>query len=259
MAFATDYGCVPQVGETDADRSLFAKLLTAANIAAAGYATATAIKIAMDEYDLAKRYWRISQDWQNYYKDFYAPVEDQEINEALALANAEPHYDTAQGRARLAAWLEFRGIVPQTLRCTSKYCTGLRADMVADIISSQGAALAMADGLGYRNERAYLESRDDVRFEKQFNTAKRGRDMTADNVSLAKATAGIYGDLYNQAWEGLVGAGTYLGYRANRNKTKYPTVFTNSRTSVQRSETVYSPAPVEAQKEESELVKTLLV
>lgn len=259
MAMATDYGCVPQVGETDADRSLFAKLLTAANVAAAGYATATAIKIALDEYNLAKRYWRISQDWQDYYKDFYAPVEDQEINEALNLSQEDAHYDTAQGRARIAAWLEFRGLLSQTLRCTSKYCTGLRADMAADIVAAQGAALAMAEGLGYRNERAYLESRDDIRFEKQLNTAKRGRDMTADNVSFAKATAGIYGDLYNQAWEGLVGAGTYLGYKANRNRTKYPTVFTNSRTSVQRSETVFSPMPSQNPENESENVKTLMV
>lgn len=237
MALGSETTCIEQArAEKDSDRGLFADLLTAANIAAAGYQTATAVKIALDEYGLAKKYWRISQNWLDYYRDYYAPVEDQELAEAAALKAETPHYDTARGRARLAAWLEFRGVVEHALRCTSKYCTGLREDMLADILSTQGAALAMADGLGYRNERAYLESRDDIRFEKQFNTAKRGRDMVADNVNLAKATAGIYGDLYKQAWDGLVGAGTYLGYKANRNKTKYPVTFMQSRAAVARSE-----------------------
>lgn len=111
------------------------------------------------------------------------------------------------------------------MRCTSRYCTGLRKDMLANILSAQADALSLAEGLGYRNERAYLESRDDVRFSKMLNTAKRGRDIIADNVSLIKTSAGIYGNLYNQAWEGLAGAGQYLGYSANRNTPSYPTEY----------------------------------
>src|SRR5699024_4066806 len=105
----------------------------------------------------------------------------------------------------------------------------LRADILTDLSIAQAAAVAMADGLGYRNERAYIESRNEVRFEKMMNTAKRGRDMLADNVSLAKSAAGIYGDLWNQAWSGIQGAGSYLGYYFNRNDTQYPTTYTADR------------------------------
>lgn len=121
--------------------------------------------------------------------------------------------------------LQFRGQLKKSMRCTSRYCTGLRKDMLANILSAQADALSLAEGLGYRNERAYLESRDDVRFSKMLNTAKRGRDIIADNVSLIKTSAGIYGNLYNQAWEGLAGAGQYLGYSANRNTPSYPTEY----------------------------------
>ena len=108
--------------------------------------------------------------------------------------------------------------------------------MVTELVAANASAVALADGLGYRNERAYIEARDDERFQRQFATAKRGRNMIADNVSLAKATAGIYGDLWDQTWKGLEGAGTYLGYMQNRNPTAYPTTY------VQQREQAYAKA-----------------
>lgn len=220
-----DYDCPENRGVTDSGRSTFANWLTAAAIAAAGYNSARAVSIATDEWNLAKRYWQISNNWLDHYKNNYAPVEDQEINEALNLEEPVPAYDLARARTRASAWQEFRGVLEKNIRCTSEYCTGLREDMLTELASAQALALSMADGLGYRNERAYLEARDDVRFDKMMNTAKRGRDMVADNVSLARATAGIYGDAFNQAWEGLRGSAYYLGYRNSRNMVHYPTTY----------------------------------
>lgn len=225
MVLANDLRCNEVHGVGDSDRSIFADLLTAAAIAAAGYNAARAVQLATDEWNMAKRYWRISQNWMDYYRDNYAPVEDQEIREALDLPVAKPEYDAAQGRARAVAWLQFKGIFERTIRCTSQYCTGLRSEMLVDLATAEGIALAAAEGLGYRNERAYVETRNDIRFEKMLNTAKRGRDMISDNVSLGRAAAGIYGDLFEQTWAGLEGAGQFLGYYSNRNKTFYPTTF----------------------------------
>lgn len=229
MVLASEMQCNPKRGVGDSERSWIADLLAAAAVLAAGYNTARAIDIATKEWNLAKRYWRLAQNWLDYYRDFYAPVEDQEIAEAHELKDEEPLYDVARGRARVAVMMEFRDMLQKTMRCTSVYCTGLRQDILVDLATAQANAIALADGLGYRNERAYIESRSDIRFEKQLNTAKRGRDMVADNVSLAKATANIYGDLYDQAWEGLVGAGQYLGYWANRHTTAYPTTYLQGR------------------------------
>lgn len=229
MVLGPDLLCNPLHGESDVGHSLVGNILAAAAIAAAGYNTVRAVQIANDEYKLAKKYWKIAQNWLDYYKSYYAPVEDQEVTEALALEEETPLYDVARGRARAIAWVEYRGVIRQTIKCTSKYCTGLRADMVADLTAAQADAVALADGLGYRNERGYIESRNDVRFDKMLNTAKRGRDMVADNVSLAQATAGIYGDLFEQTWQGLTGAGQYLGYWSSRNDVSYPTTYTQGR------------------------------
>lgn len=214
--------CVRQDGVTDSGRELFGKILAGVAIAGAAYNASRAVKIATDEWLMAKRYWRIARNWLDYYKDYYAPVEDQELHEAMNLKKEEPEYEAARGRARAVAWLQFRGVVRQAMRCTSRYCTGLRQDMLSDLSAAQADAVAMADGLGYRNERAYIEARDDVRFKKMLETAKRGRDMVADNVSLTSSAAGIYGDLFNQAMAGLSGAGQYLGYWSSRNDTAYP-------------------------------------
>ena len=225
MALGNDTSTLPRSGPSDSGQTIVAKLLSAAAIAAAAYNTAKAVKIATDQWKMAKNYWQLAHNWLDHYKNNYAPVEDQEVNEALNIPVIEPEYETARGRSRVIAHLEFKGVVEKTIRCTSEYCTGLREDMLEDLVSAQAAAVALADGLGYRNERAYVESRNDIRFDKMLNTAKRGRDMIADNVSLAQATAKAYGNAFEQSWEGLRGSAYYLGYQSARNPTFYPTLY----------------------------------
>lgn len=225
MATAKDTTTLPRNGPSDSGQSIVAKILSAAAIAAAAYNTAKAIDIANDQWKMAKNYWQLAYNWLDHYKNNYAPIEDQEVNEALNIPVTEPEYETARGRSRVIAHLEFKGVVEKTIRCTSEYCTGLREDMLEDLVSAQATAVALADGLGYRNERAYVESRNDIRFDKMLNTAKRGRDMIADNVSLAQATAKAYGNAFEQTWEGLRGSAYYLGYQGARNPTFYPTTY----------------------------------
>lgn len=217
--------CNSARGVGDADRSLFGDVLSAAALAAAGYNAYKALDIAMKEWEMAKKYWRIAENWLDYYKDAYAPVENQELWEARSLEVAEPFYEAARGRARASAWIEFKGKLRNSMRCTSRYCTGLRSDMLLRISNAQAQAVSMADGLGYRNERAYVEARNDVRWEKMLNTAKRGRDIIADVTSLGTASAGIYGSLLDQAWQGLESAGMYLGYAGNRHQPSYPATY----------------------------------
>lgn len=225
MATAKDTTTLPRNGPSDSGQSIVAKILSAAAIAAAAYNTTKAIDIANDQWKMAKNYWQLAYNWLDHYKNNYAPVEDQEVNEALNIPVTEPEYETARGRSRVIAHLEFKGVVEKTIRCTSEYCTGLREDMLEDLVSAQATAVALADGLGYRNERAYVESRNDIRFDRMLNTAKRGRDMIADNVSLAQATAKAYGNAFEQTWEGLRGSAYYLGYQGARNPTFYPTTY----------------------------------
>ena len=226
MAYGdSDRCCIKRDGVSDSNRELFGQLLSGAAVLAAGYNASRAVQIATQEWNMAKKYWKIAQNWLDHYRDNYAPVEDQEVREALALTDEPPQYDAARGRARAVAWLQFRGVLRQGVRCTSRYCTGLRNDMLAEMSANQADAVAMSDALGYRNERAYIEARSDERFKRQLETAKRGRNMLSDNVSLGRAAAGIYGSLFEQAWAGLEGAGAYLGYWGARHQTAYPTTY----------------------------------
>ena len=211
-------------GVTDVARSVFGTLLAAAALVAAVTNAQRALSIAEQEYELAKKYWQIAENWLNYYKDYYAPVEDQEVAEAMSIPVAEPEYDVARGRARATALIHTKGVAFKAIRNTTRYCTGVRQVVIAETMTSQAAAVAMAEGLGYRNERAYVETRNDVRFKKMLETAKRGRNMMADNANFAGLAAGIYGNMVDQAWEGIVGAGKFLGYELNRRAPSYPTV-----------------------------------
>lgn len=228
MASASDVQCNPVRGVGDSGRSLFGSILSAAAIAAAAYNSVKAVSLAVQEWELAKRYWRLSRNWLDYYSGVYAPVENMEVAEALGLEETEPIYDTIRGRARVSAYIQTKELFNKKQDCLPKYHTGRKSVVAMRMFSAQADAVAAADGMGYRNERAYLEARDDVRFDKQMNTAKRGRNMVASNVSFANATAGIFGSLYEQTWRGLQGAGMYLGYESRRNAVAYPTTFAAS-------------------------------
>ena len=214
--------CAWKDGMNDGTKTAFGAALTAAAIAAAAYNANCAYTLAKKEWKLAKKYWKLADKWMQYYKNVYAPLENKELAEARKLKGEEPEYTVARGRAKASAWLQFKGLAHQAVRCTSKYCTGRRQDALEELASAQANALALCDALGYRNERAYIESRDDVRFGRQLATAHRGRNMVADAPTFGAAAAGIYGKLYDQAWEGLRGAGSALGYLLNRQEPAYP-------------------------------------
>lgn len=216
--------CNAKDGLNDWSRNIFGGVLTAASIIAAAHNADVAFRIAQKEWNIAKKYWHISNNWINYYKDVYAPLENVELREATKLKSEKPLYDVARGRARAAAWMAFKNADKKSVKCTSKYCTGRRQEIFTTLAAAQADALAMCDALGYRNERAYIEARDDVRFQRQYETVKRGRNIVADAPSFGEASAGIYGKIVDQAWEGLKGAGTFLGYTLNRDTPEYPNI-----------------------------------
>ena len=237
MARGSDVSTFPLYGPSDAGHSAVGTILSAAAIAAAGYNTYKAVEIATQEWKIAKKYWQISQNWLDHYKNNYAPVEDQELHEAMNLEVETPLFDVSRGRSKVAAWSQAKGLYKKAVRCSSKYCTGFKAATLIEIDKATRTSLVLADNLGYRNERAYVETRNDIRFEKMLNTVKRGRDMVANNTSLARASAGIYGDLYDQTWKGLVGAGEYLGYYNSKNDTVYPATYMSNTSGIISSNT----------------------
>lgn len=219
---AEDESCKQVKEVDDSARTLFGALLSAASIAAAAYNTYRAVSIAMDEYELACRYWYLAEGWLNLYQDLYAPIEDMEADEAANMEETEPEYEVGRGRARISALYLFKDKTLPLIRKTKRYCTGRREDIIANISKAVSAAVAVNDGLGYRNERAYVETRNEIRFKKLLNVAKRGRNLVANNVSFAAAIGNIYGQMADQAWAGIAGAGSAVGYLTNRRELNVP-------------------------------------
>lgn len=211
-------------GLDDADKGVLSYLWLGLTAAATTYNTVQAVDFALKQYKIAKSYANISKWWLNYHKTYFRPVEDQEIAEALALKEETPYYDVAMGRAQVAGRIKFKGLAEKNAQCTSEYCTGLRGVILRDYVQQEAVTVTALAGLGYRNERAYVESRSDVRWKRLIATASRGRDMQAKAINGAQLAFGIYGSLGSQAGASAAGAASMFGYEWNRRDTIYPTL-----------------------------------
>lgn len=213
-------------GLTDFDKSTLSLLWDIIPAVIAAYNTGQAIHFGKKQYEIAKDYLRISQWWRAYYNNFFVPLEDQELSEAMGLQETTPYYDTMRGRAQTAGRLKFKNAVNTAVQCTSEYCSGLRQQLLLDVLDQESRALNSLAGLGYRNERAYYESRSDVRWKRMINTAARGRDLQAQAINSAQLAYGIYGSLGEQVTKGAEGAASAFGYFHYRNDPRYPTLMT---------------------------------
>lgn len=223
-------------GLTDYDKSTLSLLWDIVPAVIAAYNTGQAIHFGMKQYKIAKDYLKISQWWRAYYNNFFVPLEDQELSETMELRETTPYYDTMRGRAQTAGRLKFKNAVNSAVQCTSEYCTGLRQQLLFDVLDQESRALNSLAGLGYRNERAYYESRSDVRWKRMINTAARGRDLEAQAVNSAQLAYGIYGSLGEQVSKGAEGAASAFGYFHYRSDPRYPTLMTIQQASQQASQ-----------------------
>lgn len=214
----------------------------------AAYNTEEAIKFAMRQHEIAKEYLRISEWWRSYYNIYFRPVEDVELAESLASTAETPFYDTMRGRAQTEGRIMFKNAAVKAAQCTSEYCTGLRQQIVFDTIDKEARTIDMLTGVGYRNERAYIEARADVRWQRMLGTVHRGRDMQSTAINSAQLAFGIYGELGQQAAKGAEGAISAFAYMHNRNDTYYPGLMRSTGAPSQGSATMPSasvgPSPM---------------
>lgn len=228
---ADDYECTKARGTDDSQAEEIAGLLfTGAMVALGTYMADKAFELAKKEKELADKYFDLAQNWMNHYENTAVPVENAEVGEWGDLKNPEtdgetPAYEAARGRARVSAWLQWKGATQKAFRCTSKYCTGLRKDILTGMGGAQASALAMAEGLGYRNERAYLKTLSDVRFKKKMAILHHGRNMVGGAADFGTESANIYGSMVPQVWEGVKNVSRFAGYFANRAATAYTQTF----------------------------------
>lgn len=212
-------------GQSNQSKNEVGQIANLAAMAIAAINTGAAIYTADKQYELAKRYSRIAKWWRDYYNSTYAPWENQELEEAKSLVPVDPIYDTAVGRAKTFARIQFNDLAARSIQCTGAHCTGLRGALLKDVLTSEASALSAAANLGYRNERAYVEARNDNDWAKKIAVVNRGRGLLAEHINFGVLSFGIFGDLGAQAAQAAGGAIGYLGYVWNRNETVYPTLY----------------------------------
>jgi hypothetical protein len=191
--------------------------LAAANIA-------TSAHMAAKQFDLARRYYQISRNWRDWYNEAFVPLEDMELDEVTGLKKAEPHYDMAVGRAQVLARIGLAGQPRAALRCLPAHAVGLRTTIAVEASKALGAALASTGQLGWRNERARVAARDDLRWKRLEAVVTRGRSMASENVVYGNLAAGIYGNLAKQAGDAAGGYMRFLAYARNRFEGYFPWV-----------------------------------
>jgi hypothetical protein len=204
-------------GISNFEKASMAGIWAALSTAVAAYNTGQAIYFADKQYEIAKDNLNMSKWWRTYDQYFFEPVENQELTESYALGEEPPLYDIAEGRSQVAARIKYKGYANAKMQCTSEYCTGLRQKLLRDALADEARTVVDTATIGYRNERAFVETRSDVRWKRLMGTVARGRGMAAQAPSFQRLSTGIYGHMFNDAVASGAGAWSAAGYWMNRN------------------------------------------
>ena len=204
--------------------SRMAKIRAGLAAAVTAINTATALKIAEMEHDLAKDYTRLAKDFKQYYFDNYRPIEKELVKEAMEDKpyNDPKKLDFDKAAMLLSAKMRFVGRLENAMSCTGRYCTGQRASLMNDALLEQATTEAMVCGLAYRNNEEEKATRDALRWERRSQVLRLGSNLPTEAVSYARLATGIFGSIGQQVSAAAESAAWYIGHSLDRKDTKYP-------------------------------------
>lgn len=204
--------------------SRMAKIRAGLAAAVTAINTATALKIAEMEHDLAKDYARLAKDFKQYYFDNYRPIEKELVKEAMEDKpyNDPKKLDFDKAAMLLSAKMRFVGRLENAMSCTGRYCTGQRASLMNDALLEQATTEAMVCGLAYRNNEEEKATRDALRWERRSQVLRLGSNLPTEAVSYASLATGIFGSIGQQVSAAAESAAWYIGHSLDRKDTKYP-------------------------------------
>lgn len=208
----------------DKDIARMAKIRAGLAAAVTAINTATALKIAEMEHDLAKDYARLAKEFKQYYFDNYRPIEKELVKEAM---EDKPYDDPKKldfdkAAMLLSAKMRFVGRLEKAMSCTGRYCTGQRASLMNDALLEQATTEAMICGLAYRNNEEEKATREALRWERRSQVLRLGSNLPTEAVSYANLATGIFGSIGQQAAAAAQSAAWYIGHTLERQDTKYP-------------------------------------
>ncbi len=212
------------IGVTDTGNATVAIIDILSNAAIAALSVKQALEAARAQKALSDKYLRMANEARAHYNSYYKPLEELSVAWACAQALYDRKYDMTQiGRAMLTTKAQYKNKAENLTNCMSRYCSGLRATAIRDVLLEEAQAVASAAMAGLRYEKGYQRAQDAARFDRRNQMLKIGRDMSAEGTTLAKFASGLSGEVTDQGFATASGALKRLGYIYNREETPAPT------------------------------------
>lgn len=185
------------------------------------YNTMISLKMAQLQRDLGEKYLWLSEEHQRYYEQNYLPLEESMTQEAYNLEKYKRDKDELwAGQMLMSIRGKNAGKIDNSMSCTGRYCTGLRAQMLTESLLEQAMVEATVGGYADRYSDKEEIAHNNLRWEKREQVMKVGRDIPTEAISYATLANGIFGSLGEQAGKGAEGAMSFLAY--GRAQTRYP-------------------------------------
>lgn len=179
-------------------------------------------KLANLQQKIANAYLNLSKTARDYYNNRYKPLELENIKEAtdepLYVRDKDPMY---RGQMIITARHGFIGQIEKNLRCTSRYCTGLRNALINDLLLKQATSEAMVSAMAHRYADKEELAFNNYRWEKRRGVLNLGRDIPTETIAYADLASGIFGSLGGQLANSAMGIASWLAYDKYRRPTEY--------------------------------------
>jgi hypothetical protein len=214
--------CFPFHGQGDAGRLIMGGLWQAAAAVLAAANAAVSASISNKQFELAQQYYQISRNWRNWYNQAFVPLENQELDEVMALPKETPYYDMAIGRALALGKFIGKNKALMVVKCSSQYEVGARRNALRNVLDETNRVYGAALSQGYRVERTRVDAKNEYNWKKKEIVANRGRDMVAQSVIYGTFAGNIYGSLARQAGQAAGSMMNFVGYAGSRFATIYP-------------------------------------
>lgn len=185
------------------------------------WATYETYQAATEDYKIAKRYHELAKEQWDLHKQYYHPLEQQELDEIWVENYYDPDYPTAIAGHTHTIDNLFSAADKQRKALNARYCVcpDVSSFTKADIM--QATVRGDSDNFARRYSEKLAQERNDIRWARRVSAAARGRGLLSESASHAQRASNSL-NAYAQAMGGLASnAMQFSGYVQNRHTTEY--------------------------------------
>lgn len=200
-----------------------AKVKAGIAAAVAVYNTTTALRMAKLQRDIGNKYLSLAKEYRNYYNKYFKPLEEQLVAEVSNL----PLYKRTKermhtGQFMVSSKLSSIGVADDSIACTGRYCTGVRAAILDDQLLKEATLESTAAGLAFRFTNEEEDVRNDLRWKRRGDVLRLGNNLPSEATTYADMASNAFGSIGDQAGRAAEGIIRFLGFGFERRETIYP-------------------------------------